>query len=76
MLAIVGNPNMVMALAGNKCDLEDKRKVTAEVSIWYLICIYCMLLLILIFGASCCGMPLSDYVGVSLSGYPGDVNVC
>ncbi|KAK6127560.1 hypothetical protein DH2020_038718 [Rehmannia glutinosa] len=28
-----GNPNMVMALAGNKCDLEDKRNVTAEVSI-------------------------------------------
>ncbi|KAG8383703.1 hypothetical protein BUALT_Bualt04G0041500 [Buddleja alternifolia] len=25
-----GNPNMVMALAGNKSDLEDKRKVTAE----------------------------------------------
>ncbi|KAL0381305.1 UNVERIFIED_CONTAM: Ras-related protein RHN1 [Sesamum angustifolium] len=25
-----GNPNMVMALAGNKCDLEDKRSVTAE----------------------------------------------
>ncbi|XP_042037856.1 ras-related protein RHN1 [Salvia hispanica] len=25
-----GNPNMVMALAGNKCDLEDKRNVTAE----------------------------------------------
>ncbi|KAK6127511.1 hypothetical protein DH2020_038755 [Rehmannia glutinosa] len=24
------NPNMVMALAGNKCDLEDKRNVTAE----------------------------------------------
>lgn len=27
-----GNPNMVMALAGNKADLEEKRKVTAEVS--------------------------------------------
>ncbi|KAK7843368.1 ras-related protein rhn1 [Quercus suber] len=27
-----GNPTMVMALAGNKTDLEDKRKVTAEVS--------------------------------------------
>ncbi|KAK1305078.1 Ras-related protein RHN1 [Acorus calamus] len=26
----VGNPNMVTALAGNKADLEDKRKVTAE----------------------------------------------
>ncbi|XP_075090865.1 ras-related protein RHN1 isoform X2 [Nicotiana tabacum] len=25
-----GNPNMVMALAGNKADLEDRRKVTAE----------------------------------------------
>ncbi|XP_028768744.1 ras-related protein RHN1-like [Neltuma alba] len=25
-----GNPNMVMALAGNKADLEDKRQVTAE----------------------------------------------
>ncbi|XP_043696271.1 ras-related protein RHN1 [Telopea speciosissima] len=25
-----GNPNMVMAFAGNKADLEDKRKVTAE----------------------------------------------
>ncbi|GAV61734.1 Ras domain-containing protein [Cephalotus follicularis] len=25
-----GNPNMVMALAGNKSDLEDRRKVTAE----------------------------------------------
>ncbi|XP_031116350.1 ras-related protein RHN1-like [Ipomoea triloba] len=25
-----GNPNMVVALAGNKADLEDKRKVTAE----------------------------------------------
>ncbi|CAA3012238.1 ras-related RHN1 [Olea europaea subsp. europaea] len=25
-----GNPNMVMALSGNKADLEDKRKVTAE----------------------------------------------
>ncbi|WMV14462.1 hypothetical protein MTR67_007847 [Solanum verrucosum] len=25
-----GNPNMVMALTGNKADLEDKRKVTAE----------------------------------------------
>ncbi|XP_065007069.1 ras-related protein RHN1-like isoform X3 [Musa acuminata AAA Group] len=28
---ILGNPNMVRALAGNKCDLEDKRKVTTEV---------------------------------------------
>lgn len=27
-----GNPNMVMALAGNKSDLEEKRNVTAEVS--------------------------------------------
>jgi Ras-related protein Rab-5C len=25
-----GNPNMVVAFAGNKADLEDKRKVTAE----------------------------------------------
>ncbi|XXG71968.1 hypothetical protein AAC387_Pa07g1178 [Persea americana] len=25
-----GNPNMVMALAGNKAGLEDKRKVTVE----------------------------------------------
>lgn len=25
-----GNPNMVVALAGNKTDLDDKRKVTAE----------------------------------------------
>lgn len=29
---VAGNPNMVMALAGNKADLEDRRKVTAEVS--------------------------------------------
>jgi len=28
----IGNPNMVMALAGNKSDLLDARKVTAEVS--------------------------------------------
>ena len=27
-----GNPNLVMALAGNKADLEEKRKVTADVS--------------------------------------------
>lgn len=27
-----GNPNLVMALAGNKADLEDKRKVSAEAS--------------------------------------------
>ncbi|KAG9457070.1 hypothetical protein H6P81_001578 [Aristolochia fimbriata] len=27
-----GNPNMVMALAGNKADLEEKRKVLAEAS--------------------------------------------
>lgn len=27
-----GNPNMVMALAGNKADLEDKRKVTVAAS--------------------------------------------
>lgn len=31
-----GNPNMVMALAGNKADLEEKRKVTAEVCIFSL----------------------------------------
>ncbi|XP_068651581.1 ras-related protein RHN1-like [Aristolochia californica] len=31
-----GNPNMVMALAGNKADLEDKRKVTAEIVNAYL----------------------------------------
>jgi len=30
---VAGNPNMVVAFAGNKADLEDKRKVTAEVSI-------------------------------------------
>lgn len=29
---LIGNPNMVMALAGNKSDLLDARKVTAEVS--------------------------------------------
>jgi hypothetical protein len=29
---VAGNPNMVVALAGNKADLEDKGKVTAEVS--------------------------------------------
>jgi hypothetical protein len=28
----VGNPHMVMALAGNKADLEDRRKVSADVS--------------------------------------------
>lgn len=27
---------MVMALAGNKADVEDKRKVTAEVSVFFL----------------------------------------
>ena len=32
-----GNPNMVMALAGNKTDLEDKRKVTTEVSTVFLL---------------------------------------
>ncbi|ERN14832.1 hypothetical protein AMTR_s00032p00115610 [Amborella trichopoda] len=25
-----GNPNMVLALAGNKCDMVEKRKVTPE----------------------------------------------
>ena len=28
----IGNPNMVVALAGNKADLEDKRQVASEVS--------------------------------------------
>jgi hypothetical protein len=32
---------MVMALAGNKSDLEDKRKVTAEVSV--IVLQYCFL---------------------------------
>ena len=27
-----GDPNVVIALAGNKADLQDKRKVEAEVS--------------------------------------------
>lgn len=31
-VTVTGNPNMVMALAGNKADLEDKRSVTSEVS--------------------------------------------
>lgn len=31
-ILVAGNPNMVTALAGNKADLEDKRKVSAEVS--------------------------------------------
>lgn len=31
---------MVMALAGNKTDLEDKRKVTAEVSTVFLFYYY------------------------------------
>lgn len=30
-----GNPNMVMALAGNKADLLDARKVAAEVCAFY-----------------------------------------
>lgn len=34
---VTGNPNMVMALAGNKTDLEDKRKVTTEVSTVFLL---------------------------------------
>lgn len=33
---VTGNPTMVMAFAGNKADLEDKRKVTAEVSTTFL----------------------------------------
>jgi hypothetical protein len=32
----VGNPNMVMALAGNKADLEDRRKVSADVSFYFI----------------------------------------
>lgn len=35
MFCIAGNPNMVMALAGNKADLEEKRKVTSEVYLTY-----------------------------------------
>ncbi|CAA6673419.1 unnamed protein product [Spirodela intermedia] len=31
-----GNPNMVTALAGNKADLEDKRKVTAENDLFFM----------------------------------------
>lgn len=31
-----GNPNMIMALAGNKADLEDRRNVPAEVSCTFL----------------------------------------
>ena len=34
---VTGNPNMVMALAGNKTDLEDQRKVTTEVSTVFLL---------------------------------------
>ena len=33
LLLLLGNPNMVTALAGNKADLLDARKVTAEASI-------------------------------------------
>lgn len=40
-----GNPNLVMALAGNKADLEDKRKVSAEASDFCLI--LCFLLVII-----------------------------
>lgn len=29
---VTGNPNMVVAFAGNKADLEEKRNVTVEVS--------------------------------------------
>lgn len=31
-MVFTGNPNMVMALAGNKADLADKRVVPVEVS--------------------------------------------
>ena len=30
---MAGNPNMVMAIAGNKADLEERRCVPAEVSV-------------------------------------------
>lgn len=33
---VLGNPSMVTALAGNKADLEEKRKVETEASIIYL----------------------------------------
>ena len=47
---VTGNPNMVMALAGNKTDLEDKRKVTTEVSTVFL-----LLLLLLLLYFNFCG---------------------
>lgn len=34
-----GDPDVVICLAGNKCDLEDKRAVTAEVSLVVLVMI-------------------------------------
>jgi len=56
---VLGNPNMVTALAGNKADLEEKRKVATEASVinmfLYIYCefnyffprsIYCFLIFI------------------------------
>lgn len=33
VMMVLGNPSMVTALAGNKADLEEKRKVETEASI-------------------------------------------
>jgi len=38
-----GNPNMVMALAGNKADLLDAKKVEAEASTLVLLLVMCFL---------------------------------